>query len=490
MKKEEFFDTLEDVEQKYISEAFFDDLDDSLGVAKPGKARITPLKILAPIAACLALALGAAVGVPKLVKLTASPDDSSGEEIIAPNLNMVTNLDRGAYVPDCEVVMNFKAGEQEEAFVNDCMGIIANENPDIISDVTLWKICSFDSFCGSGANYDYLIQPMTDGHAIPEIGVRVFHKMGVYSSIYGETYDIADHGGFGKGYEGLDISEMVDDNFLEFHSYYYRVDVNDGVKIESIQMVSYDDLKTFQMVEEPILEKRDLGNRCLYYNNNFGESKSISEEEFIGTWNTYAFIPKFYTEFTTEEVDECREALKEAHGIPDTLKVLWREAEFDLDFDGTKELLLSPRNCEDVKGVYVFARTSSGIKEVGSFDTEIGYCQPEQVRARNVSAGNVFPYYYTVEHYVSSDSRINYVTSFLNKIVIDENGSITTETIAESGIRVLDSKNLKIEHYYILNGVEVSGEEFGEGTKNFTEYEEHKYYKPYVPTDPNNDAWD
>lgn len=66
MKKEEFFDTLGDVEQKYINEAFFDDLDNSIGVAKPGKARFMPLKIAAPIAAGLAVIAGASVLVPKL----------------------------------------------------------------------------------------------------------------------------------------------------------------------------------------------------------------------------------------------------------------------------------------------------------------------------------------------------------------------------------------------------------------------------------------
>lgn len=66
MRKEEFFDTLGDVEQKYIGEAFFDDFDDSIGVAKPGKAKITPMKILAPIAAGLAVVLGACVLIPKL----------------------------------------------------------------------------------------------------------------------------------------------------------------------------------------------------------------------------------------------------------------------------------------------------------------------------------------------------------------------------------------------------------------------------------------
>lgn len=79
MKKEELFDLLEDVDRKYINEAMFDDLDgDSPAVARPGKAKITPLKILAPVAACLAVAIGAKFVVSNIGKLSAKPAASSG----------------------------------------------------------------------------------------------------------------------------------------------------------------------------------------------------------------------------------------------------------------------------------------------------------------------------------------------------------------------------------------------------------------------------
>lgn len=79
MKKEELFDLLENVDQKYINEAICDDLDDLAPVeARPGKARITPMKIIAPVAACMAVAIGAKFVVSNIGKLAARPAANSG----------------------------------------------------------------------------------------------------------------------------------------------------------------------------------------------------------------------------------------------------------------------------------------------------------------------------------------------------------------------------------------------------------------------------
>lgn len=79
MKKEELFDLLENVDQKYINEAICDDLyGDSPTVARPGKARITPMKIIAPVAACMAVAIGAKFVVSNIGKLAVNPAANSG----------------------------------------------------------------------------------------------------------------------------------------------------------------------------------------------------------------------------------------------------------------------------------------------------------------------------------------------------------------------------------------------------------------------------
>lgn len=79
MKNEELFDLLENVDRKYIGEAICDDIDDSMPVVvRAGRARITPLKIIAPLAACMAVAIGAKVVVSNIGKLATNPAASSG----------------------------------------------------------------------------------------------------------------------------------------------------------------------------------------------------------------------------------------------------------------------------------------------------------------------------------------------------------------------------------------------------------------------------
>lgn len=481
MRKEDFFDTLEDIEPKYIYEALSDD--DSLGVAKPGKAKITPMKILAPIAACVALGIGAAVGVPKLAKLAAKLESGS-ESTSGVEYANNPNSTHGVYTANGTVHLNFEATGVEQAFLDECISIIASESDEIARNKTDWNVVKPSHFCP--VDDDYFIQPMIDGKAIPEIGARVFHKISLWSSDVGDTYHIREHGAFGLGYDELDISKMTDDEG-NVVSYYYRKDVTEDVTTESIMQVMFTGNPSEPITERAILEKRNLGSRNLYYGN---WGSSIGEDEFIGTWNTYVCIPKIYTEFTNEEIEQCREALKAAHGIPKNADLFWRDAEIDLDFDGTKELLLSARNVNHHNGVYVYARTTDGIREVGSFDTEFGVCKPEQIRIRNVSAGNVFPYYFSNVRGMSRDGRINYADFTLNKILIKD-GKITTEEFAVWGTRIVDEEKQITEDYFVWNGEEVGRDAFMKEWNRYETFgESHKYYKPNVTTDPNNYAWD
>lgn len=87
MKKEKMFDLLGQVDDKFIEEALRDcepyDINRPVTVL-PGKTKITPLKIIAPIAACLAVAVGAKIVISSRNKPAVNPADiitaSSGVE--------------------------------------------------------------------------------------------------------------------------------------------------------------------------------------------------------------------------------------------------------------------------------------------------------------------------------------------------------------------------------------------------------------------------
>lgn len=493
MKKEEFFDTLEDVEQKYISEAFFDDLDDSLGVAKPGKAKHTPLKIFAPIAACLAVVIVTGAVASRLNKQEQSENSEQqnvqGELTVDPKAFVQVDFedkDLKAIYDSNTIDLNFEPDELERDFIAECISIIKDENESAQQDGISWHVNKGYSLDYWYASYSYYFQPQIDGHGIADVGVRVFQKTKGYSSIYGETFDLWDNGGFAQGYEELDLDYVID-HFDYNDKYYYRTDTIGSAESISLREIYLKGDKQ-EIAEKTILEKIVDGDTITYLH----DGKKIGEEEFIGIWNTYPYIPKFYTDFTNEEVEECREELKESLGLTDSLYTYWGDAEVDIDLDGTNELLISPEEHFDRYleryGTYVFARTSDGIKQVGCFGTEDGdrsYCIPEEIRYRNVSATEYFPYYNTYDYMISDSS---YASSCLVKIIPDGNGGVTTEVFAGQFGNYVDGQ---WEHHYEWFGEEVSEEAY---LKTFYNYRDncidHEYHKPSVPTNPDNYAWD
>lgn len=490
MKKEELFDLLEDVDRKYINEAMFDDIDgDSPAVARPGKAKISPLKIIAPIAACLAVVIGTGAVVSRLNKPESENSEQTTQQLVDPKAFLQVDFrdkDLGAIYDSNTIELNFEPDELERDFIAECISIIKDENESACQDGVSWYVNKGYSFSYATASYNYYFQPQIDGHGIADVGVRAFQKTKGYSSKYGETFDIWDNGCFAQGYGELDLDHVVE-NFTYNDKYYYRKDTIGSAESTSLREI-YLKGDEKEIAEKTLLEKYVDGDTTTYLH----EGKKISEEEFIGIWNTYPFIPKFYTEFTDEEVEACREELKESLGYPDSLYTFWRDAEVDIDLDGTKELLISPEEKSGHtwyrEGVYVFARTSDGIKQVGSFSTEDTFpdpCNPEEIRYCYVSDTEYFPYYYSGHHVSISD--FSYAARCFSKIIADENGNITTEMFAGEVFEIVDGETTSHFEWF---GEEVSEEEFEEKTRPYAIFGNHEYYKPSVPTDPNNYAWD
>ncbi len=490
MKKDELLDMITELK---INDAF---VDEALGEQDGAPVRVyagnykrSPLKIFAPIAACLAVVICTGVVVSRLNKpeqSDSSEQDSQAELNVDPKAFVQVDFEgkdlKEIYNSNI-IELNFEPEELERDFIAECISMIKNENEAALQDGISWQVVRQEDFCNDGWNRDYFILPQIDGHAVADVGARAFHRTRGYSSIRGETFDVKDHGGFGKGYEELDLDYVVDE--WETPMYYYRTETIGSAKSESIRHISLNNKD--EIDEDIIMERITDGDTVTYYNNR----KKIGEEEFIGIWNTYAFVPKFYTEFTTEEVDECREALKEELGIPESRKVLWRDAEVDIDLNGTKELLLSLNECEDFKGVYVFAKTSSGIKQVGSFDTEDGVCKPEEILYSDGSSGEYFPYYLYSDIVIPEDGSWQGYVWRVEKILVDEDGNITAETILEEGTKSFDEEKREFVSYYKLDGEEVSHEEFSkEWKKYWLKGLTHEYLKPTMPTDPDNYAWD
>ena len=474
MKKEELFELLGKVDERFIDEAILgDEFDETRPVeVRPGKTRIKPFKIIAPIAACLAVAVGAGLVVSKGIKPKTEPETSSVEDMSSPGSS---------------VIIDFDPEPLESAFIDECINIVSGESDIIAKNYTTWYVQKKFAFCDNPGSsyYDYLIIPQVDGHLVPDVGVRVFHKLKGYSSWYGETYDIRDHGGFAKDYADLNVDDLFSVDNSPW-TYYYCYETNDAVTKESIRIIlHHGDTEEFE--EFPIMQKitDDSGTK---YTESYEYDKTpreIGEGEFVFKWNRYAFVPKFYKEFTREEVDECREMLIENHNIPASWKERWRDTEIDLNLDGKNEILLSPQDCDYLKGVYVFARTENGIEEVACFDTEYGCCEPEGIAFYNKSANEFYPYYISGRTIRSLDGRVEAGYHAVNKIVVDEIGNVSTEEILVMGSEIIDEETSETANIYRINGADVTYDELWDEWRKY-ESDSDTYHVVTLPINENN----
>lgn len=493
MKKDELLDLISElkVDDTFVDEALGEQ-DGAPVRVYAGNYKMSPLKILAPIAACLAVVIGTGVVASRLSKPEQSENSDqqqTTQQEIDPKAFVQVDFrdkDLKAIYDSNTIDLNFEPDELERDFIAECISIIKDENEAAQQDGISWHVNKGYSLDYWFASYSYFFQPQIDGHGIADVGVRVFQKTKGYSSIYGETFDLWDNGGFAQGYEELDLDHVVA-NFSYNDKYYYRTDTIGSAESTSLREIYLKGDKQ-EIAEKTLLEKYVDGDTITY----FHEGKKISEEEFIGIWNTYPYIPKFYTDFTNEEVEECREELKESLGLTDSLYTYWRDAEIDIDLDGTNELLIAPEehydNYRERYDTYVFARTSDGIRQVGSIATEgsLGNrCNPEEIRYRNVSATEYFPYYCADSIGISNSSVAH---ACIVKIFVDEDGNIATEMLAAEIASIVDGE---WEYYYDWFGEEVTEEEY---YKAFYKYSDncivHEYHKPSVPTNPDNYAWD
>lgn len=457
MKNEELFDLLEQVDNKYIEEAVLDDFDDETRpvAVRAGKTRFTLLKTALPIAACLAVVIGTGAVVSHVNKLEQSKkSEQSQEELIDPKAFIqvdFTDKDYEAIYDSNTIYLDFETDEIERNFIAECISIVTDESGLIAQNETTWTVRKL--FLGYDIRDDYLIYPQIDGKTVPGVGVRVFQKMRGYSSKFGETFDVRDLGAFAKSCESFDPDLLF--NYPNFGgtAYYYYYETTEGsVTKQSIQKV-FHNLETGNIIDIPRYQKITHGDDVKFYSN----GESISEDKFTSIWNRFAHIPKIYWQVTEEEVDECKELLKANHGIAADWNGQCGIAELDLNFDGTSEILLSPLH-KDVYGVYVYGRTNSGFEEIGSFDTDTGTCQAEEVEIYYGTETFRYPYYPATKKTDYKDGLGGVAEFSINKIEFDDDGNLYTTEICAFGSEIVDDENHKWKDVYRVNGEDVTPE--------------------------------
>lgn len=454
MKNEELLDLITElkIDDRFIEEAISDDLDGRSPVkAYAGNAKRSPMRIIAPVAACLAVIVGAGFVLANVNGAKKAP--------IAP-------ADVSASASD----ESSPAGTDED-FIERCKDIISGENQLLAQSAATWQTSRLD--VDLDGEDEYLVYPQTDGKTVKDIGVRVFKKV--------NDNDIRDLGAFGKNTDTLELSKVyINKEAAQPYVYYFS---------EHLDMENYE--LSYSMFK--------LGSDA---------DGRVAEIEYIRNMQTYngiEYIDGIYCNGVLVDDDRGAELMDEWLSVPNTQHHLVSLAHYvclapiqllidkynvpisdptelfatgrsgvDVDGDGLYEhyieLLMSDPMisgfCKELPGIYVFAtdlRTPTLIGELdlegerGYFDDTVNYRRCDEIRC--YENGDEKFYYFLTYTNANYDGKLaDDWERAVNKIVSTPDGTVTSEKILAEGEEVLDDGTT--HKFCRINGIDVSEEEF------------------------------
>lgn len=429
MKIDDIFEAMTDIDDRFIEAARPLEMTDiSTATAKPAPRRAM-WKTLVPAAAFVAVA-AAAAGI------------------------LVVNVGRGKLglsENPAASVEESSEGEDAEAFVEKCKEIVTSESELIGQSETTWTTRLLDvDFDGED---ELLIYPQVDKRTVPEVGVRVF-KM--------TEDDIEDLGAFGNDDGIIHLPDIrLDERDDVGNQYYYCFSHEDknGLR-EGIRFVSYSEETGTVNSDKCLMRVFDNG---LTHSDYMVGVYSGEDQAFVAKIREFPEdIVEMFCEFNDEEIASCENDALTRNGKLELVDFLtpgmWHVGEYDINFDGEKELLISLYNFTNMRGVFVY---DSNCEYLGSFETENGLCDPELMYSIEKD-GERFWYYMGIEgsterrggRYVSRLDRVS-----INKLIV-ENNSFSTERLIHYDI--IWDKGTEDHREYWIGDKEVTEEEYDE----------------------------
>lgn len=420
MKKEKLFELLENVDDKYIEEVMLDGLDSERPVeVRAGKTRKSPLKIIAPIAACLAVAIGAGAVYANREKFAFSPAAAT------------SNIDF--------------SGMTDEEVIEKCKSDVAAEAE--LSGAE-WQTRRLDvDFDGSD---EFLLYPTIESKTVKNVGVRVFKRT---------ENAVLDLGAFGAESDSLDLNDVRSG---ENECYY--ISPGDGT-YKGIRYISRDENGVGDGDYLMLVTDGKKNNDCpegTWINGKYAGS----EQGFFKRVREFPDdVADMFCEFNATELAACE---KDALTRNDKLWLeelltpgMWHAGEYDINNDGETELLISLFNFTNMKGVFVYDKN---CKYLGSFETEKGLCDPEVITG--YYEDGKFSWYYLgligpTVHYGSGYAR-RLEEESVNRINV-ENNIFSAETLMHCDIIWHDETYDNLEKFncvYWIGDREVTWEEY------------------------------
>lgn len=388
MKKDELFDLITEFKP---DDAF---VEEALGEREGAPVRVyagkakSPMRIVAPVAACLAVA--AAAGI------------------------MFANVSRNK--PAVEPVAASKGNEAvspDEEFIEQCKALVADESELLSQGEVDWQTHYLDiDFDG---NDELLLYPRIDGETVSDVGVRVFAMV---------EDGIKDLGAFGKGDDNIDLLDIrKDERDNAGNQYYYCFSNGDT---DGIRFVSFNE-KDNTVSDDKNLTRTIDSEQDYHFAENGMELST--DQIFIVRMREFPDdIAERFCEFSNDEIAICEKDALTRNGKLDLEELLtprmWHVGEYDINFDGEKELLISLYNFTNMKGVFVY---DNNCEYLGSFETENGLCDPELLYCYD-SGEERYWTYMGIEGPTERGggrygSRLD--RESINKIIVEDNGFST-----------------------------------------------------------------
>lgn len=404
MKKDELFDLLSQFkpDDKYIAEALNDDFD-SVGKAHTGKIKLSPTKILAPIAACLAVAVGVRIAV----TLKGRPS-TVVESANAPAVNSAADERDTAVSAPNTAQSKLKVAKS---------GLEA---------------------CQSNLE-------------------EVESKLKAVKSELEEAEDLAE-----SKREAAESKLEAAKSDLEAAKSEFEAAANSTESGKYILSELEDAVNSAE--EERYIVTIEFEARI----SELEAAVDLAEEERDNAIIELETARSEFENAANEEINSCKQTLSEKYGVPlDELKAAPYDIKwFDLDGDGSEEVVLSFKDVSKLKGMYVFqTEPNTGNTEFAAeLDPEglRGYDDKERDFSVNIlkyeDENESFYYYHTIKvtYLLLHPGDITYGEWSVYKISAD-NGSIVSKEFLYDGIQNIDGE---WENLYRVNGSEVTFEEY------------------------------
>lgn len=523
MKNEELLELITElkVDDAFVEEALAEPDSGEPVKAYAGKAKLSPMRIAAPVAACLAVAAAAGIVLTNINRSGRSAVGSTNEESISESdetsgSESGETSEENSETGDTQIIGTgiddtnlYDTVIFDKAFIEKCKDLVRSENElvaqsDAIFEVE-WQIkmgdVDLEDLNHDGVDEEILICPRINGESV--MGVRVFKR-----DANGNPFDL---GSFGTEFSNMSIEvlnciENYDPNvlncfynldFLNYSTIYYynNTELNEKC-IESIQEIYFDN-DTKKLQERTYLRyvktyPADASSSTPLTETAYRYGSEISVKELLDEWSRVSSIPFHFfpkpksASIAHLEAAECVQLLVDKYnvplngGSPASLHHMIRT--FDINMDGKDETVLEFKDCEQLPGIYVFSFENDKPRLIGELDlvNERGIYQEAlnnstvvertEDEIRKFDDGNESFYFYCSNRVVKIKGKEGYRAEAgrgdVNKIVVKEDGTLGIEMILSNGAEVINGAIPGIKDIHRINGENVTEKQCWEEKQN------------------------